>query len=84
MAQESDLKRFDAAQGPRIIGPEDGKLVDLGSIGARMMRGRGNGRGLLPARASDAAHAPAPRFTGIPVRTSTLRNPRADGRPAGR
>jgi len=31
------LTRFDASQGPRKIGPSDGKLVDLGSIGARMM-----------------------------------------------
>ena len=31
------LTRFDASQGPRSIGPSDGKLVDLGSIGARMM-----------------------------------------------
>jgi mannose-6-phosphate isomerase-like protein (cupin superfamily) len=31
------LQRFDASQGPRIVGPSDGKLVDLGSIGARMM-----------------------------------------------
>ncbi len=31
------MKRFDGSQGPRIIGPTDGKLVDLGSIGARMM-----------------------------------------------
>lgn len=30
-------KRFDASQGPRIVGPEDGKAVDLGSIGARFM-----------------------------------------------
>ena len=37
MAQESDLKRFDAELGPRIVGPEDGPLADLGSIGARMM-----------------------------------------------
>ena len=29
--------RFDASQGPRIVGPSDGKSVDLGSIGARMM-----------------------------------------------
>jgi mannose-6-phosphate isomerase-like protein (cupin superfamily) len=29
--------RFDASQGPRIVGPNDGKTVDLGSIGARMM-----------------------------------------------
>jgi mannose-6-phosphate isomerase-like protein (cupin superfamily) len=36
-SHRSDLKRFDAAQGPRIIGPRDGRLADLGSIGARMM-----------------------------------------------
>src|SRR5215213_5447814 len=33
----TDLKRFDASQGPRIIGPDGGKAVDLGSIGARFM-----------------------------------------------
>jgi mannose-6-phosphate isomerase-like protein (cupin superfamily) len=33
----AQLKRFDASQGPRIVGPSGGKLVDLGSIGARMM-----------------------------------------------
>jgi mannose-6-phosphate isomerase-like protein (cupin superfamily) len=31
------LTRFDASQGPRNLGPSEGKLVDLGSIGARMM-----------------------------------------------
>jgi mannose-6-phosphate isomerase-like protein (cupin superfamily) len=31
------LSRFDGSQGPRKIGPTDGKLVDLGSIGARFM-----------------------------------------------
>src|SRR5262245_42428839 len=36
-AQDSSLARFDASQGPRIIGPTDGRSVDLGSIGARMM-----------------------------------------------
>jgi mannose-6-phosphate isomerase-like protein (cupin superfamily) len=33
----SERRRFDASQGPRIVGPSDGKSVDLGSIGARMM-----------------------------------------------
>ena len=37
VSQRTDLKRFDAAQGPRIIGPDDGRAVDLGSIGARLM-----------------------------------------------
>jgi mannose-6-phosphate isomerase-like protein (cupin superfamily) len=36
-AQDSRLVRFDASQRPRIVGPADGKSVDLGSIGARMM-----------------------------------------------
>jgi mannose-6-phosphate isomerase-like protein (cupin superfamily) len=31
------LKRFDASQGPRIIGPTDGKAVDLVSVGVRFM-----------------------------------------------
>ena len=36
-SQTTGLKRFDAAQAPRIIGPTDGKTVDLGSIGARFL-----------------------------------------------
>jgi mannose-6-phosphate isomerase-like protein (cupin superfamily) len=32
-----EVGRFDGSGGPRIIGPTDGKAVDLGSIGARMM-----------------------------------------------
>ncbi|HEY7151221.1 MAG TPA: cupin domain-containing protein [Solirubrobacterales bacterium] len=36
-AEAAHLTRFDASQGPRIVGPSDGKVVDLGSIGARMM-----------------------------------------------
>ncbi len=35
--QSAQLRRFDASEGPRIVGPADGKAVDLGSIGARMM-----------------------------------------------
>ena len=29
--------RFDASQGPRIVGPNDGKAVDLVSVGVRFM-----------------------------------------------
>ncbi len=29
--------RFDGSTGPRIIGPRDGKVVDLGSVGVRFM-----------------------------------------------
>ncbi len=32
-----DLQRFDASQGPRIVGPRDGDYVDLGSVGVRFM-----------------------------------------------
>ena len=31
------LRRFDASQGPRKLGPGDGKAVDLGSVGVRFM-----------------------------------------------
>jgi mannose-6-phosphate isomerase-like protein (cupin superfamily) len=30
-------KRFDASQGPRLIGPDEGKSIDLGSLGVRFM-----------------------------------------------
>jgi mannose-6-phosphate isomerase-like protein (cupin superfamily) len=33
----NERRRYDASQGPRLIGPEDGKYQDIGSIGARMM-----------------------------------------------
>jgi len=33
----AQLKRFDHTQGPRIVGPEDGKYHDLGSLGVRFM-----------------------------------------------
>src|SRR5687767_6173709 len=33
----SDLRRYDASQGPRNLGAADGKAVDLGSLGARFM-----------------------------------------------
>ncbi len=32
-----EVGRFDAAQGPRIVGPRDGTSVDLGGISARFM-----------------------------------------------
>jgi mannose-6-phosphate isomerase-like protein (cupin superfamily) len=34
---KQELRKFDASQPPRIIGPKDGRLADLGAIGARMM-----------------------------------------------
>ena len=37
MEVSTALKRFDASQGPRIVGPEDGLSRQLMTIGARMM-----------------------------------------------
>ena len=34
---EIPTTRFDGSTGPRIIGPRDGKFVDLGSVGVRFM-----------------------------------------------
>jgi mannose-6-phosphate isomerase-like protein (cupin superfamily) len=36
-SQTTDRKRFDASQGPRIVGPDEGGLANLGAIGARFM-----------------------------------------------
>jgi mannose-6-phosphate isomerase-like protein (cupin superfamily) len=36
-ASSEPAGRYDAAQGPRIIGPRDGKTVDLGTVGARFL-----------------------------------------------
>jgi len=33
----SNLRRYDASQGPRKLGPNDGKAVDLTSLGVRFM-----------------------------------------------
>ena len=30
-------RRFDASQGPRVVGPADGPAVDLGSVGVRFL-----------------------------------------------
>ncbi len=32
-----ELRRFDASQGPRNLGPQEGKTLDLGSFGTRFM-----------------------------------------------
>jgi mannose-6-phosphate isomerase-like protein (cupin superfamily) len=34
---DGDRRRFDATQGPRLIGPTGGEAVDLGTLGARFM-----------------------------------------------
>ncbi len=36
-AATTNPHRFEASQGPRILGPNDGKAVDLGSVGVRFM-----------------------------------------------
>jgi hypothetical protein len=35
--QADTPRRFDAAQGPRIVGAQDGLRVDLGSVGVRFL-----------------------------------------------
>ena len=36
-AATTNPRRFEASQGPRILGPSDGKAVDFGSVGVRFM-----------------------------------------------
>jgi mannose-6-phosphate isomerase-like protein (cupin superfamily) len=36
-AAPTNPHRFEASQGPRVLGPNDGKAVDLGSVGVRFM-----------------------------------------------
>jgi mannose-6-phosphate isomerase-like protein (cupin superfamily) len=36
-ASATERTRFDGSGGPRLIGPDDGKSVDLGSVGVRFM-----------------------------------------------
>ncbi|HZY57408.1 MAG TPA: cupin domain-containing protein [Rubrobacteraceae bacterium] len=36
-AATTNPHRFEASEGPRILGPNDGKAVDLGSVGVRFM-----------------------------------------------
>ncbi len=36
-AQSTGRRRFDSGQGPRKLGPADGKLVDIGSAGVRFL-----------------------------------------------
>jgi mannose-6-phosphate isomerase-like protein (cupin superfamily) len=57
------IKRFDASQGPRIVGPRDGKAVDLGSVGVRfMVWGEEAGGGF-----SLVEHPIAPRHLAAPL-----------------
>lgn len=35
--RQKTRRRFDASQGPRVLGPNDGKAVDLGSLGVRFL-----------------------------------------------
>ena len=57
------MKRFDASQGPRIVGPRDGKSVELGAIGARfIVWGEESGGGF-----SLVEHPIPPRTLAAPV-----------------
>jgi mannose-6-phosphate isomerase-like protein (cupin superfamily) len=57
------LSRFDGSEGPRNLGPLDGKLVDIGSIGVRFMawtKETGGGFSLVE-------HPMAPRALAAPL-----------------
>ena len=56
-------RRFDAGQGPRVIGPEDGAAVDLGSLGVRFMVWSAESGGGF----SLVEHPIAPRFLCAPL-----------------
>ena len=59
----SPARRFDASQGPRIIGPRDGKVVDLGPVGARfLVWGEESGGGI-----SLVEHPIPPRHLAAPL-----------------
>jgi mannose-6-phosphate isomerase-like protein (cupin superfamily) len=62
-ALKESLERFDASQGPRIIGPNDGPYTDLGSVGVRfMIHGEESGGGF-----SLVEHPIAPRALCAPL-----------------
>jgi mannose-6-phosphate isomerase-like protein (cupin superfamily) len=57
------LERFDGSRGPRKIGPDEGKSVDIGSIGVRFMAwGEETGGGF-----SLVEHPMPPRTLAAPV-----------------
>jgi quercetin dioxygenase-like cupin family protein len=61
------IVRFNASQGPRIIGPRDGKSVDLGLCGARfMVWGEESGGGF-----SLVEHPIPPRHLAAPLHRHT-------------
>jgi mannose-6-phosphate isomerase-like protein (cupin superfamily) len=56
-------RRVDASQGPRVVGPRDGKAVDLGAVGVRfMVWGEESGGGF-----SLVEHPIRPRHLASPV-----------------
>jgi mannose-6-phosphate isomerase-like protein (cupin superfamily) len=63
LASGTTRKLFDASQGPRIIGPRDGKAVDLGSVGVRFMAWAGETGGGF----SVVEHPIPPRTLVAPV-----------------
>jgi quercetin dioxygenase-like cupin family protein len=61
------LRRFDASQGPRKLGPAEGKAVDLGSCGVRfMVYGEESGGGF-----SLVEHPIPPRTLVAPIHRHT-------------
>ena len=66
------MKRFDASQGPRIIGPAEGKSVDLQSVGVRFMAWtEETGGGFSVVEHPIPPRALVARFIATRARTST-------------
>lgn len=66
-AATSGPHRFEASQGPRILGPGDGKAVDLGSLGVQfMIWGEESGGGF-----SLVEHPIPPRTLATPLHRHT-------------
>lgn len=59
--------RFDASEGPRIVGPRDGRSIDLGSVGVRfLVRGEESGGGFALVE-----HPIPPRSLAAPLHRHT-------------
>lgn len=66
-AEAAGPRRFEASHGPRIVGPGDGKAVDLGSLGVRfMVRSEESGGGF-----SLVEHPIPPRTLAAPLHRHT-------------
>src|SRR5918994_6812104 len=79
-AMEPEPRADDAAPSgePRVVGPGDGKVVDLGSLGVRFMVWSEDSGGGFSLVEHPIPHEPSPpRFIVTPTRTNTATSWRA-------